>query len=352
MKKLIVFLLAASLLLTCGCSLAKPEEELNGSFTTEDSLIGVLVTNEHLDLFDMEAWLNDNINTIAKGGETVIGGDTSQYQGRIYAKPVEKEWTASDGSTQTTTEYEFPEELNGHAFLCPTLTDERGEHYTSSSHDEVFADSHVHIKSGDAGNAVELTATIYYDPLTIPKESITELHEDGTETPAQHIAFYHNPIYQTPEGDVYVVSGSGSAYSAGPGVGFYGEQGTYFFHETKSVTINGKTEELKNAVSITMHAVRYAEKIVVHEMREDNKLLRTAEYSHGDFPRELTVGSDAAYVIIETHSMDENGEVMVNRQICTADSEEESFDVFVPLNNGYVSKQQTKVIRENVVSPD
>ena len=43
---------------------------------------------------------------------------------------------------------------------------------------------------------------------------------------------------------------------------------------------------------------------------------------------------------------------MVNRQICTADSEEESFDVFVPLNNGYVSKQQTKVIRENVVSPD
>ena len=344
MKKLIVLLLAASLLLTCGCSLAQDPPE--SAPLTEDQLIGVLVTNEHLDLFDMDAWLNDNINTIAKGGETVIGGDTSQYQGRIYAKPVEKEWTASDGSIHTSTEYEFPEELKGHAFLCPTLTDERGEHYTSSTHDEVFADSHVHIKSTDAGNAVELTATIYYDPLTIPRESITELHEDGSETLGSHVAFYHNPIHQTPEGDVYVTSGSGSAYSAGPGVGYYGEQGTYFFHETKSVTINGKTEELKNAVSITTHAVRYAEKIVVNEMSADNKLLRTAEYSHTDFPRELTVGSDAAYVIIETHSLDENNEVMINRQICTADNEEESFTVYVPLENGYVSKQQTKVVQE------
>ena len=342
MKKLIVLLLAASLLLTCGCSLAQEPPE--SAPLTEDQLIGVLITNEHLDLFDMDAWLNDNINTIAKGGETVIGGDTSQYQGRIYAKPVEKQWTASDGSNHTTTEYVFPEELNGHAFLCPTLTDERGEHYTSSTHDAVFAHSHVHINSGDAGNAVELTATIYYDPLTIPKESITELHEDGSETPGNHIAFYHNPIYQTPEGDVYVVSGSGSAYSAGPGVGFYGEQGTYFFHETKSVTINGKTEELKNAVSITTHAVRCAEKIVVHEMSEDNKLLRTAEYSHTDFPRELTISSDAAYAIIETHSFGENNEIIVNRQICTADSEEETFIVYVPLENGYVAKQETKVI--------
>lgn len=344
MKKLIVLLLAASLLLTCGCSLAQEPPE--SAPLTEDQLIGVLVTNEHLDLFDMDAWLNDNINTIAKGGETVIGGDTSQYQGRIYAKPVEKEWTASDGSIHTSTEYEFPEELRGHAFLCPTLTDERGERYTSSTHDEVFADSHVHIKSTDAGNAVELTATIYYDPLTIPKESIIELHEDGSETPGNHIAFYHNPIYQTPEGDVYVTSGSGSAYSAGPGVGYYGEQGTYFFHETKSVTINGKTEELKNAVSITTHAVRYAEKIVINEMSGDNQILRTAEYSHEDFPRELTVGSNTAYVIVETHSLDENNEIIVNRQICTADSEEETFIVYVPLENGYVAKQQTKVVQE------
>lgn len=342
MKKLIVLLLAASLLLTCGCSLAQEPPE--SAPLTEDQLIGVLITNEHLDLFDMDAWLNDNINTIAKGGETVIGGDTSQYQGRIYAKPVEKEWTASDGSSHTTTEYAFPEELKGHTFLCPTLTDERGEHYTSSTHDEVFADTHVHLKSTDAGNAVELTATIYYDPLTIPKESITELHEDGSETPESHVAFYHNPVYQTPEGDVYVTSGSGSAYSAGPGVGFYGEQGTHTLSQSSSATINGKTEELKSSVSITLHAIRCAEKIVVNEMSENNKLLRTAEYSHTDFPRELTISSDAAYVIIETHSLDENNEVIVNRQICTADSEEETFIVYVPLENGYVAKQQTKVI--------
>lgn len=346
MKRILILLLAASLLLTCGCSLAKPEEELRSDLPAEDSLIGVLITTEYLDLFDMEAWLNDNINDLAKGGETVIDGDTSQYQGRIYANAVEKTWHSEDGEAHTTTEYEFPEELKGHAFLCPTLTDENGNPYTSSMGSEIFADSHVHLKSSDAGNAVELTSTIYYDPLAIPKESITELHEDGSETLGKHVAFYHNPVYQTPEGDVYVTSGSGTAYSAGPGVGFYGQQGSHMISQKQSTNIDGESQLLESYVEITMHAVRCAEKITVHEMSENNQILRTAEYSHENFPRELTVGSDTAYVIVETHSTDDKGEVVVSRQICTADSEDEHFTVYVPLENGYVSKQQTKVIRE------
>ena len=345
MKKYLVLLLAASLLLTCGCSLAKPEEELRSDLPIEDSLIGVLITTEYLDLFDMEAWLNDNINDLAKGGETVIDGDTSQYQGRIYAKAVEKTWHSEDGEAHTTTEYEFPEELKGHAFLCPTLTDENGNPYTSSMGSEIFADSHVHLKSSDTGTAVELTSTIYYDPLAIPKESITELHEDGSETPGNHVAFYHNPVYQTPEGEVYVTSGSGTAYSAGPGVGFYGQQGSHMLSQKQSTNIDGESQLLESYVEITMHAVRCAEKIVINEMSGDNQILRTAEYSHEDFPRELNVGSDTAYVIVETHSLDENDELLVSRQICTADSEDESFTVYVPLENGYVSKQRTKVVR-------
>ena len=346
MKRILSLLIAATLLLTCGCSLAKPDEELQDNSPMEDSLIGVLITTEYLDLFDMDAWLNDNINTIAKGGETVIGGDTSQYQGRIYAKAVEKIWHSEDGEAHTTTEYEFPEELKGHAFLCPTLTDENGNPYTSSMGSEIFADSHVHLKSSDAGNAVELTSTIYYDPLAIPKESITEIHEDGSETLGNHIAFYHNPIYQTPEGDVYVTSGSGTAHSVGPGVSWYGNQGSYTISQTQSTNFGGESQVLESYVEISMHAVRAAEKIVINEMSADNMLLRTAEYSHEDFPRELTVGSDTSYAVIETHNLTDDGEVFISRQICTADNEEESFTVFVPLENGYVAKQQTKVVRE------
>ena len=107
-----------------------------------------------------------------------------------------------------------------------------------------------------------------------------------------------------------------------------------------------KIKLLESYVEITMHAVRCAEKIVINEMSGDNQILRTAEYSHTDFPRELTVDSDTAYIIVETHSLDENDELLVSRQICTADSDDESFTVYVPLENGYVSKQQTKVVQE------
>ncbi len=346
MKKLMTLLLAASLLVTCGCSLAKPEEELNSSITMEDNLIGVLITTEYLDLFDMEAWLNDNINDLALGGETVIGGDTSQYQGRIYAERTEEIWYGNDGEAHTRVDYKFPEKLKGYALIAPMIKSEHYEPYVSTINDAIFADTKTHVKVTDYGTAVELTSTIYYDPLTIQKETITELHEDGSETPTQHVAFYHNPVYQTPEGDVYVTSGSGTAYSAGLGVGWYGQQGTHTISQSKSTTFNGKTEELESSVTITLTSVRYAEKFVVLEMSEQNKLLRTTEYTPDAFPRELTVGSDTAYVIVETHSLDDNDEMLVSRQICSADNEEESFDVFVPLENGYVSKQQTKVVVE------
>lgn len=345
MKNLIALLLTASLLLTCGCSLAKPEEELRSNLHIEDSLIGVLITTEYLDLFDMEAWLNDNINDLAKGGETVIGGDTSQYQGRIYAERTEEIWYGNDGEAHKRVTYKFPEELNGYVLMAPKIESLNYQPYYETINQAIFADTKTHIKFTDYGTAVELTSTIYYDPLAIPKESITELHEDGSETLGNHVAFYHNPVYQTPEGEVYVTSGSGTAHSVGPGVGWYGQQGSHTLSQKQSTNIDGESQLLESYVEITMHAVRCAEKITVHEMSGDNQILRTAEYSHTNFPRELTVGSDAAYVIVETHSTDDKGEVVVSRQICTADSEDESFDVFVPLENGYVSKQQTKVVR-------
>lgn len=341
MKQLIAGLLAASLLLCCGCSLAKPHEELQSSLPTEDSLIGVLLTTEYLDLFDTEAWLNDNLNTIAKGGDVVFEGDTSQYQGRIYAEQTEEIWYSDNGKAHTSVSYKFPEELKGYALIAPMVTDSDGEQYRNTINGAIFSGTSAHIISTDAGDAVELTATVYYDPLTIPKEAFTELQEDTFR-----VCFYHNPVYQTPEGDVYVTSGSGSAYSAGPGVGYYGQQGTHTLSQIVSTTVDGETEELKSSVKITTHAVRYAEKIVVNEMSERNKLLRTVEYSHTDIPRELTVGSDAAYAIIETHSVDDNGAPFISRQIATADNQEESFTVFVPIENGYAAKQETKVVRE------
>lgn len=66
-----------------GCQLALPGEES----AQDDRLIGVYVTTEYLDLFDIESYLEDNLNAGWTGGE--ITGDTDPYEGRVYAVRTE-----------------------------------------------------------------------------------------------------------------------------------------------------------------------------------------------------------------------------------------------------------------------
>lgn len=342
MKRILTILMAAMLLLTCGCSLARPEPQVD-ALITEDRLIGVLITTEYLDLFDMEAWLNDNIGSITDG-KAVIDGDTRQYEGRIYAERIEEEYTAFDGSVHTRTDFRFPEALGGEALICPTLTDEDGFDYTCSINGRIFSDTHTHVKSSDAGTGIELSATVYYDPLTIRRESINALYEDGTEGVEQHICFYHNPVYQTPTGEVYVTSGSGHSHNVDDDISPYGDRSSFYLTQSFSSTVNGETQTVDSSVTVNMESVRYAEKFVILEMSADNKLLHMSEYTPDTFPHELTVGSDTAYVIAETHSRGEQDEPIISRQVCTADSEDERLTLLIPVGDGYAAKLSAKVI--------
>ena len=75
-----IFLAVLIIFSLMGCQLALEDKEDN-----TDILIGVFITEEHLDLFDMEGYLNDNINTLSGGGLINIDKNSSQYQGRLYA---------------------------------------------------------------------------------------------------------------------------------------------------------------------------------------------------------------------------------------------------------------------------
>ena len=74
-----VFLLLLSL---CSCQLAR-EDGMN--IQMNDRLVGVYITQEYLDLFDFDRYLNDNIHTILNRGEITVS-DNEQYSTRIYAE--------------------------------------------------------------------------------------------------------------------------------------------------------------------------------------------------------------------------------------------------------------------------
>lgn len=345
MKRMISFLLAAFLLLTCGCSLAQPAPD--GETHNGDRLVGVLVTTEYLDLFDMEAWLSDNIDKVNIGETTEVSGDTAKYEGRIYAEKLEKQADGSDGKSHTLYEWQFPDELEniiGGLFICPTVTDpENGEEYTSSFTRGHIYDAHTHIKSTDAGDSMELTCTVYFDPYAIPKETSYDM---GMTEAMDHIVFYSNPVYQTSDGAVYVTSGMGHSYTINSDIGIDSFRSSSTLKTTHKTAVNGEASEVENIVTINYEGVRMAQSISVLEMSAGNKLLRTQNYAPTDFPKEITVEDDTAYIIVETRSVDSEGNKIVSRQICSADHPDESFEVFIPAEKGYAIKQTTKVVTQ------
>ena len=88
-KIIICFIIAAFALNLCGCQLALPE----GEGTERDRLIGCFITTEHLDLFDFEAYFNDNAHKLVSGGEITLDGDTAAYRNRIYAELYDETYT-------------------------------------------------------------------------------------------------------------------------------------------------------------------------------------------------------------------------------------------------------------------
>ena len=66
-KFIIIFSIICSLL--TGCSLAVEDAE-NGK--AGDKLVGVLITKEHIDLFDFDTYMNEHVSVIANEGEVII----------------------------------------------------------------------------------------------------------------------------------------------------------------------------------------------------------------------------------------------------------------------------------------
>ena len=88
-----------------GCQLAL---ESAGANTNGDRLIGVFITNEYLDLFDFEGYLNDNINSFRGGEIDAERSNTHKYQGRLYAVLVPKAHVNEEtGESTVTHEYVF-----------------------------------------------------------------------------------------------------------------------------------------------------------------------------------------------------------------------------------------------------
>lgn len=314
-KILIITLLISILVSLAGCQLAI--EEVNET-TTEDVLIGTLITLEPLTLFDSDSYINENIEKIMNGKGQDI--DISKYEGRLYAKLVKRTCTNEyTNETSETSEYVF-EDIEGITYIAATISDSDGV-YTLASSSDGISDGHTKVTGGNTQKEINLEGTIYV--------SITSTNR----------AFFINPVYQSSNGDVYAVTGSG--YISGQ-TEVEGSVFSQTLEDSKTITENGITKTQKSSVKISISYIHSPFKISIYQMDKNNSIVRHNNFVPDEVPDNISLDSDTDYIIVETHKYNDENNLVISREI--HDKDEDYINTFYCMENGICSKKYVKLI--------
>ena len=319
MKRKVIFSVCCALALCtlAGCQLAK-----DSAGADADSLIGVLITTEYLDLFDFNGYLNDNINSFL-GGEINMNGDAQEHQGRLYAVLVPRELINEEtGETMVMHEYVF-EDVDAISYFVPTIeATEMENSYVSTMSDPAISDGHTNLFVGDDENSVSLDGTIFVAPSS--KER----------------TYYFNPAYQSADGSVYAVAGNGffvnsEAYS----------EGSVFsqtLDATTTITENGKAKRDSISIKISISVMFAPEKIVILQMDAGHMLISESEFEPGAVPDTYALEASTAYFVIEAHRHDDIGNPNIFREVYGRDTE--NIETFSVRAGGVCIKNWTQIV--------
>lgn len=292
-KRILAALLCLCLLLS-GCQLAKPEAQ---QAKQKDPLVGVFVTTEHIDLYDMDAFLQENAQQLLSGGEISLADPTVTSQ-RLYAEERE------DGFAFT--QYE------GMLLACYQVQDENGNSFSRTVSDDglLFISTKLHSK--DDGSDTALEASIF-----LPRGS-------------SECFFHMNPVYQDQDGRLYTVPATHGAYHT--------EFGSCNLRLNESIqrTENGVTHTFSTEVSITIDTADLPERIRIIAMSGENIVLDSSEYSANTMPEGYTPAAGTAYLLVEEYTVQG-----VVRKLYQPDSS--SIEVFQVMSNGLCTMHTTAI---------
>ncbi len=290
------------------------------NIATKDSLIGVFLTKEYLDLFDTESWLNDLGGALSEGDELTISDNTSAYEGKLYASIVDKELSGTSDPV-IVQDYIF-EGIDGIGYYCPTVI-ESGETYTTTNSDDGITDIHMNVSQTDDGTTVTQEGTLYITP---------DLNNENT-------VFYFNPVYQTADGSVYALSGHGISTGGIEGEGITCSQ---TLSDSTSVTENGATMTNTTTIKITIKTMSAPKQVCIIEMNQDNQSLAIHNYAPDSVPETITPQTDTAYLIVKSMRTDSTGNTITSHEIY--DSKDHCLETFSSRPDGICIKSSTEIL--------
>ena len=248
MKKLIAMILAISML--AGCQLASEEKKED---PYQDKLVGVFITFERMDLdFDIEGWIEDN--GITDGAEISLE-ESLQYQEKLPVTLSDEGWVVPGHEGISVGRYW------------------NGEYWTGFS-SEGICELNSNISATDAGDNIAVEGTVYF-----PADA--------------EVMLCINPVYQTPEGEFYVVQGNSCHSHLQTG------SMSQSVRDEKTWTQDGTSYTFCAEFKTTVQGVELAEKVVLVWMDADHSEVSRAEYDPNALPESVTPAEGAAYLIVE-----------------------------------------------------
>lgn len=272
MKKLSIALILALALALPGCSMLRED----ASPAQEDRLVGIYITPEYVDTFDLEAYFEDNASSLINGGGEISSQDAAKYSQRIYA--------TDNGGREG--HIEFP--MWGIPLISARY-EEDGESYIGNESSDYMDQGGLHVYSSDEGERYEISGTIYADARG-------------------HIQVYCNPVYQQADGSIYLVTGQGMSSNG---------MGTMTFTLSEDSDAYGDVPAWGMSIELDITATYPTERVAVLLYGADGSLMSRTEYAPGEVPETIAAG-DAAFAVVEDYTMDDSGEAVVERQFLTS----------------------------------
>ncbi len=279
---------------------------VNDPLRSSDTLIGVLVTKDYLDL-------NDGIRPADDGEvtESINAKDTARYCATIVETPFTNKET---GETGVVKEYAF-KGIEGMSFFAPKMMSPSGS-YRSQIVDAPFADVHTHYHVTDEGESISLKGTIYMT------------------SGVNFDALYFNPVYQSASGEVYVVSGDAIVGFDGfiPGASM-----STTLNEKRTKTVGDSDVTDSTEIEVTVSYKDIPTGVVILQFDGSDQLLSRDEYIPGMMPETLTMRPEAQYAVVETITVSEDPLSAVTREIYQR--RDDALEVFLCREDGLCDKQ-------------
>lgn len=289
MRKTILTVLAALMILTMltGCQLAVENDEAEG----EDVLCGVFITLDYVEAAQPEEEIELPPNWNGDPNDIIFP------ETRFYATSHEDEHGFVD--------YTFDGVEGISCFMVQQGEDEG--RYTATKFGPQIQDGHTMITNDNAS----LAGTLLFDVN-------------------KNCMIYANPVYQTPDGEVYMIPGN----CMGFGEMSEGGGGSTKLSATRTETIDGEKVSRTFDVEIKIEAVFSNKKVVIKQMDSEDQLIADEVITKEDIPKTLRLLHNTVYVIVEEHYTDKEGGNAVKREL--ADIDAESLGVRFAGENGIV----------------